>query len=582
MKFPRFHTLFLAILILSAVPHSSLATNNTDSLFITQAREYVDNFYFPSNPAQATSLGIHQYDSKIEDLSQIGIQNKITQLKQYQSRIQAIDPQLLSENMKADRELVLNNIRSQLLGLEKIQLYKKDPDLYSGTITNSAFVIMERKFASAEDRLHALVAREKLMPDLLQEARHNLHNPPPIYTQIAIEQLPGIIRFFQTDVPAAFKDVQDLKLQKEFAASNAAVITALQHYQAWLQSYLLPRSQGDFRLGVSLFRQKLQYDEMVDLPLNQLLTIGMTNMRQNQKALAQLTKEIDPSKTPRQLINALGKEHPAPNDLLDTFRNSFNELISFIEKKNIITLPSPIRPIVEETPPFLRAVTFASMDTPGPFETVANEAYFNVTLPAAHWNNERVKEFMAQFNFPVITNIAVHEAYPGHYVQFLWVRKNEDYFRKIFGAASNAEGWAHYCEQMMVDEGLGKDQSNHQAQRLRLGLLQEALLRNARYIVAIKMHTGQMSFKQAQDFFVQEGYQTPTVALVETKRGTLDPTYLYYTLGKLEILKLRTDLKKKLGPAFNLKKFHDDFMKQGFPPIKIVRKTMLQDDSPVL
>jgi uncharacterized protein (DUF885 family) len=226
------------------------------------------------------------------------------------------------------------------------------------------------------------------------------------------------------------------------------------------------------------------------------------------------------------------------------------------------------------------------MDTPGPFEKVATEAYFNVTVPDKLDPPAKVAGLMASFNRGTIVSTAVHEAYPGHYVQFLWMHEAPTKVRKLLGANSNAEGWAHYCEQMMLDEGYGQPgagaKTKREAKLLRLGQLEDALLRDARFIVGIQMHTGKMSFDQAVQFFVKEGYQSRETALVETKRGTADPTYLYYTLGKLEILKLREDLRKKEGAAFSLEKFHDDFMKQGFPPIKIVRQALLGDDSPAL
>jgi uncharacterized protein (DUF885 family) len=241
---------------------------------------------------------------------------------------------------------------------------------------------------------------------------------------------------------------------------------------------------------------------------------------------------------------------------------------------------------VEETPPFMRATTFASMDTPGPFEAHATEAYFNVTLPDKDMTATQVESFMHAFNIGTVISTAVHEAYPGHYIQFLWVPQAPSRVRKLLGASSNAEGWAHYCEQMMLDQGYGQPgagaKDEREAKFLRLGQLQDALLRNARFIVGIQMHTGKMSFDEAVEFFQKEGYQSKESALVETKRGTSDATYLYYTLGKLEILKLREDMKKKQGAAFSLEEFHNTFLRQGFPPIKIVREAMLGDGSPVL
>ncbi|HLQ51804.1 MAG TPA: DUF885 domain-containing protein, partial [Terriglobales bacterium] len=329
------------------------------------------------------------------------------------------------------------------------------------------------------------------------------------------------------------------------------------------------------------------YDEMVDIPLDKLLEIGMADLRRNQQRYKETAAMLDPSQTPQQILEQMGKDHPEPDKLLQSFRDVLGGLKAYIEEKKIITIPSDVMPIVEETPPFARALTFASMDTPGPFETKAKEAYFNVTLPEHDWTPEQVAEHMAGFNYGTIISTAVHEAYPGHYIQFLWQPQAPSKIRKLLGAATDVEGWAHYCEQMMLDEGYGRDpnlplEQDKKFLKLRLGQLQDALLRNARFIVGIKMHTGEMTFDQGVDFFVTEGYQSRTNGERETRRGTSDPTYLYYTLGKLQILKLREDYKKKMGDKFTLQEFHDQFIKQGFPPIKVIRKAMLGDDSPVL
>ena len=560
-------------------------TTSSATAFAKLADEFFDTYYFPTHPTTATATGIHSYDNKLEDYSRAGIDREVADLQKWNKKVDAIDPKGLDEQSRGDRQLVLNTIHSTLLTLQTIRPWEKNPDTYSSGITYSAFVIMERKFAPLPDRLRVLIEREKRMPAVLQAARTNLRNPPKIYTEIALEQLPGLIAFFTHDVPAAFKDVSDTDLQTQLAASNKTVIKALGDYQAWLKTDLLPKSKGDFRIGADTYRKKLAFDEMVDTPLDKLIEIDMANLRKNQAEFARVAKEIDPDKTPTQMLAGLAADHPDPSRLLDSFRATFDGLITFIDAKQIITIPSTVRPILEETPPFMRAMTFASMDTPGPYEKVAKEAYFNVTLPDPAWNKQRTDEFMAQFSYPVISSIAAHEAYPGHYVQFLWMHNISDRVRKLLGANTNVEGWAHYCEQMMLDEGLAQSvypNDVRQQKMLRLGQLQDALLRNARFVVGIKLHTGQMTFDQAVDFFVKEGYQSHAVGVVETKRGTSDPTYLYYTLGKLEILKLRADVEAKQGKAFNLKQFHDSFMQQGFAPIRIVRHAMLHDDSPTL
>ena len=558
--------------------------------------EFFKDVYFKFSPTNGTAAGLHEYDPKLEDYSAAGIAANVAALHEYEEKVEAIDPSALDAPVAADREILLNNIKSELLTLEVIRGWEKNPDNYSSGITTSAFVIMERPYAPANVRLRALVEREKQMPKALDEARKNLKNPPKIFTEIALEQIGGDIGFFEHDVPSAFfsgadgeEVATDAAAKAEFAKTNAAVIAALKSYASWMKTDLLPRSNGDFKLGADTYRKKLSYDEMVDLPLDKLLQIGMDDLHKNQAEAARVAKEIDPTKTLQQEMDELQKMTPPPDQLLSTFHATFDSLIGFIRANHIVTIPTDVQPTLEETPPFMRATTFASMDPPGPFETHSKKAYFNVTLPEKDWTAEHTASFMAQFNVGTIVSTSVHEAYPGHYVQFLWMPQFGSNIRKVLGANTTIEGWAHYCEQMMLDEGYDAAPAGatpaqvKQAKLIRLGQLMDALLRDARFVNSIKLHTDpNWTMKDAEDFFVEEGYQTPAIAEVETKRGTGDPMYLYYTLGKLEIMKLRADYKKKMGAAYTLGGFHDALMKQGFAPIKVVRKAMLGDDSPVL
>jgi uncharacterized protein (DUF885 family) len=530
---------------------------------------YFDEYYFPSNPSTATYTGLHQYDGELEDYSRAGIARRVAKLKQFEAAFAKLPA-------GDDRDLLLSSIRAGLLELETVRNWERNPDNYSSLITSSAFTLMARAFAPPEARLRSLISRERKMPSLLADARANLKNPPRIYTEIAIEQLPGMVRFFEHDVPLAFQAVTDKRLMAEFQAANRGVIAALRDYEAFLKNDLLARSHGDYRLGAENFGKKLRYEEMVDLPLDRLLEIGYADLRANQEKFRRTAAAIDPARTPQQILGELEKEHPAAGQLLDAYRDVVVRLRDYITAHKLVTIPSPTLPILEETPPFARALTFASMDTPGPYETVAKEAFFNVTLPETAWPPERVEDFLRGSHRGVILSTAIHEAYPGHYVQFLWLQRAPSRVRKLLSANTFVEGWAHYCEQMMFDEGYTADPW------LKLGQLQDALLRDARYIAGIQMHTGKMTFEQAVDFFVAEGFQAHEIALRETKRGTSDPTYLYYTLGKLQILKLREDYRQRLGDRFSLQEFHDHLLGQGYPPIKIVRHAMLGDDSPTL
>jgi uncharacterized protein (DUF885 family) len=585
--------LLLAVLLAGLTAYAQHGTpapasaTDIDKVFTLLGDHYFDEYYFKFNPTQGTAAGFHQYDNQLEDYSRASIDKQVSTLKDFQKLVGKIDLQQLSVAQRVDQWLLLNDINARLLTLENIRPWEKNPDLYSSSITNSIFGIMARTFAPPAQRLKSVIAREKQIPAVFQAARQNLKNPPPIYVDVALEQLPGIISFFQKDVPEAFKAVKDQALLAQFHASNQKVMDELKSYQEWLQKDLKPRAHGDFRIGADNYRKKLLYNEDVDIPLDRLLEIGMANLRLNQQAFKDTAAKIDPNKTAQQILEELGKDHPAPDKLLQSFRDTLGGLKDFLAQRHIVRLPSEVLPIVEETPPFQRALTFASMDTPGPFEKIAKEAFFNVTLPEPSWTPQQVQEHMAGFNRGTIISTAVHEVYPGHYTQFLWVPYAPSKVRRLLGCSSNAEGWAHYGEQMMLDEGYGRtpgvDPEHDTAFfKLRLGQLQDALLRNARFIVGIQMHTGKMTFDQGVEFFEKEGYQSHLNGLRETKRGTSDATYLYYTLGKLEILKLRDDYKKKMGGKYSLDKFHNEFLKQGFPPIKLIRGLMIGDGSPVL
>jgi len=549
------------------------------------ADDYISQ-YLAFSPAASTQLGVHQHDAELDDYSAASLAKQVAWFQEFEKRVLAFEPGSLSAINAADREILLNQIRANLLELQVVRTFAKDPDIYSSGAAGSVYVIMSRKFAPADERLRSVIARQKQFPRFFADARANLQGVPRIYTEIALEQLPGTIGFFEKDVPAAFADAADPAVKSAFAESNAAAIKILREYEAWLKSDLLPRANGDFRIGADTFSKKLLYDDMVATPLDRLLEIGMADLRKNQSEFQRVAKEVDPAKSPAEVLAQLQSMHPAPGEVMQSFRNTFDGLTAFINSRHIIGLPGNSKPTLQETPPFERATTTASMDTPGPFEKVATEAYFNVTLPRPGDSPEDVAGIMAGLNVGTIISTSIHEVFPGHFTQYLWEKRAPTKLRMLLSANTNVEGWAHYSEQMMLDEGYAQPGAGakdlRESRLIRLGQLQDALLRDARFVAGIQMHRGQFTLDQSREFFVKEGFQSPKIADIETKRGTSDPTYLYYTLGKLQILKLREDLRKKQGSAFSLGKFHDDFMSQGFPPIAIVRRALLGDSSPTL
>jgi len=563
--------LFLAASCSRQPAPAQKTTESRDAEFTNIAHEVVEDLY-KRQPTQATFLGIHKYDDRLEDYSRQAVTDQIAAWRKFRDRVNAIDQASLNAENQLDREQLLHAIDSVLLTQDVVRPWAKNPDIYSSGMTNTAYIMIKREFAPPEQRLRELVAREKAMPAALAEARKNLENVPQIYTEIAIEQLDGNRDFFETAVPGAFGSVKDKVLLDEFKETNAAVVAALGDYKKWMQDDLLKRSKGEFAIGENTYKKKLSADEMVDVPLDQLLEIADRDLKKNQAAFTETARRIDPNKTPEQVLAGVQADHPPASKLLQITQAELDSIGGFMTDHHIITVPKAAPARVQETPPFLRATTSASMDIPGPFETIATEAYYNMTLPDPKWPAKETAEFMRQWYYAAISNVSVHEVWPGHYLQFLYARNFPSDVRKVFSAATNSEGWAHYCEQMVIDEGFHGDDP-----RYRLAQIQDALLRDVRFIVGIRMHTKGMTVKEAEDFFVKEAYQPRPVARSESKRGTSDPTYGYYTMGKLMILKLRDDYKAKQGNAYSLQGFHDAFIKLGPLPLPLMRKAMLEE-----
>ena len=541
-----------------------------DAAYATLAGEILADLY-RRNPTYATDLGLHEFDGQLEDYSSAALREELAAIARFSDALVRVDPGSLSPQNRLDREFLLHWLESRRLDLDGIRRWARDPDVYSSGITNSAYALIKRDYAPAAVRLRSLVARERAMPEVLAAARRNLADVPRIYAEIAIEQLDGNQEFFRKAVVDAFATVEDRGLQAEFKQANDAVIAALGAYKAWLQSDLLPRAHGDFAIGADLYRRKLVADEMIDTPLDALLQIAEDDLRRNQAAFTATARLIDPARSPREVLEALQQDHPPPSKLLQTTQDELDALGRFMTERRIVTIPTDAAPAqVQETPPFMRATTSASMDTPGPFEKARMRGYYSMTLPDPAWTEARQEDFMRQWFYALITNVSVHEVWPGHYLQYLYAAQYPSDVRRVLWSNSNVEGWAHYCEQMVIDEGFHADDP-----RYRLAQLQDALLRDARFIVGIRMHTAGMTVAQAEAFFEQEGYQPRPVAVSETKRGTSDALFGYYTMGKLAILKLREDYRRKLGAGYALQDFHDRFIALGPLPLPLVREAML-------
>ena len=532
------------------------------------------NAYFEWNPSAATSVGFHEYDSRMEDYSAASFKNRIGKLKELQRQLAAL-PTTRTADEAIDLELLDSQIRAELLDIETLETWRHNPMNYVSMPGTTIDNLMKRNFAPKADRLRSAIGRLKGVPAMIEAMKQNVENPPHEFTDLAFRIAHGSVGFFKESVADWAKQAasDDPALLNDFNTANAAATGALDDAAGWLQKTLLPESKGPYAIGADSFSKKLLYEEMVDTPLDRLLAIGEDNLEKDYNAFIATARKIDPFKSPSEVMKSLSNEHPTEASLIPDAKKTIEGIIQFIRDKNIVTISSEVRPTITETPPYARSGTFASMDTPGPYETKATEAFYYVTPPETDWDAKHKEEHLRGFNPPVMKIISIHEAYPGHYIQFLNAKEFPTKTRKLIACGTNAEGWAHYSEQMMVEEGFGNGDP-----RTRLAQLQEALLRDARYVVGINLHTAGWTVEQGARFFVEKAFQESASAYEEARRGAYNPTYLYYTLGKLQIYKLREDYRKSKGSGYTLQGFHDQFVKQGSIPIKLIRRILLPGD----
>lgn len=555
-----------------------------DSKFESLAQEYLQG-YLAWRPQQGTTLGLHDFDGKVTDFSSASLSAEHARLSSFEERLRHLRAGDLSPQTFYDFRILRAAIKRELFGFDEMRIYSKNPMTYAGVLDVNIYV--KRNFATLETRVRSITAILNAAPKIFAAARANLaESLPGPEIELAIDQANGAADFLSKDLVDALAQVKDAKLMTDFKAANDLAIAELKHYSAYLRDQKVPKADKDFALGTEKYARLLEYGELVKMSPEQLLEIGFRELHAQQTAFAEAAHQIDPGKPPVKVFQEIQKDHPSEQKLIPDTAKDLEGIRQFLVDHRIISLPSPVRAQVTETPQFLRATSFASMDTPGPFEMKATEAYYYVTPPEVQWSAQQKEQWLTAFNYYTTDIVSIHEVYPGHYVQFLHLNASPaTRLEKIFSSYAFTEGWAHYTEQMMVDEGFGaqgaRDGSSPQASltaaKYRLAQTDEALLRVCRFCVSVKMHCQKMSVDEATRFFQQNCYYEEKPAHQEAMRGTYDPEYLYYTLGKLEILKLREDYRKQQGAQFSLRQFHDEMLRHGAPPIRLLREVMLKD-----
>ena len=572
----HFNSCLIAALILCNAVAIEVRAAETTPFQSIVADWYQDEFR--NHPLAANYAGFHEWDGKLEDVSPAAHAAERKRLHKWLEIFSSIAPKSLSPLDRDDREILIGKAKAALLEEEDIQMWRRDPGAYSGLAVEAVFQTIKRDYAPLADRMRFAIAREQGIPAMLATAKTVIDKPPRVYVDVALENIDGAIGFFDGSVAEAFRPVANPDLQKQLADANAKALAALKDYQAWLKT-IQSTANGSFALGMENYHRKLAYEEMIDLPVDQVLSVGEAQLKKDQAAYVAAAHRIDPNAAPDAVAAALLKDHPTAETLVSTAADQLVALRKFIVDHDLVPLPPEHAPTVKPTPTFERALIEAEEDSPGPYDKTANEAFYFITPPGDDLTPAQREEYLEGYSTSVLNNVSVHEVFPGHFVQLMLMRSLPDLsmVRRLSQTSSNVEGWAHYCEQMTLDEGFGGDDP-----KLRLGQIIDALLRDARYIVGIKLHTGGMTIDQATDFFIHEGYQSPPVARKEALRGTSDPTYLYYAVGKLEILKLRRDWQAKMGDKYTIGDFHKHLMEAGTVPLKIIRREMMGADGPLL
>ncbi len=575
-KVKRYMLLLLVLAAVSCTDNQKKSNANGDSAFEKVAEEYIKG-YLNWRPQSGVSLGLHEYDGKLPDYSKASIDEELKRLKYYDKMLSETDTASLSTNSYYDWKILRSGIKNEIFSFEDLKIYTKNPMTYAGAVDVNIYI--KRNFAPIEQQIKSIIAIENKVPQFYENAKANLQDTLAIpHIQLAIEIARGSASFLENDLRVALKEVKNESLMKEFTAANKKAIAAINDYALFLEKEKLPKANNNYAIGKDNYQKMLLYGESITLTADKILAAGMEELQKEQASFNAAAKIINPNKKSIDVYNELQKEHPTAQSLIADAKKNTEAIRQFLIDHQIVTLPSEVRVKVEETPAFARATSTASMDTPGPFETKATEAYYYITPVDPKWTPKQQEDWLAQFNFYTTDVVSIHEAYPGHYTQFLHLNASDaSKVRKIFGSYAFIEGWAHYTEKMLIDAGYGNSGDSIKAAKFRLAQSGEALLRICRLCVSIKTHCQGMNVEQATQFFMDNWYQGDKPSRQEALRGTYDPGYLFYTLGKLQILKLQEDYKKQEGVNYSLKKFNDAMLDNGMPPIQIMRELLLAD-----
>ncbi len=565
---------WIAVLVVFALGCTAAPDRKENTRFETLSRRYMEGS-FAFSPSFATYWGFHELDDSLENWTPEAIRAEESRIRKTLEDLKAIDPKKLDDATRIDYDLFRHGVQANLLDLTEIRPWEKDPGRYNfGYMLET---MISRDYAPAEARLRQLTSRLRQVGRQLENARANLKNPPRMFTEFASGDFEGTVSYLEKDVTQAFSSVKDSTLLGEFEHAKADAIQETKRHVAWMRETLLPASDGSYILGEDLYRKKLLYDEMIDLPLDSLLAIGERELARLKARYAGAARRIDASKSLDQVVAMMRRDHPPADSLLDYARGLLEGARGFCIASRFVNIPSEVRCQVRPTPEFAASRSFASFDGPGPLETKATDAFYNITLPGKGWSKQRVEEHLQGFSRWTLPSVTIHEVYPGHYTHFLYAKNAPSYVRKTMGSGAFAEGWGLYTEEALLDRGYGNGDP-----RVEFGIMRWALVRACRLQVGIRVHTRGMTMEEGTRYFMDHAGLERANAEREAGRAAFDPTYSIYTMGALQIRKLRDDVEAAQGNNFDLPQFHATILSQGSLPVALQRRLLLRGEGTIL
>jgi uncharacterized protein (DUF885 family) len=573
---------FFAFLLAGAVSFSAgnLFATPDDDRFQKLAADYIEQ-NLQTYPEQATALGDHRFDDRLTDYSPETRAKELAAAKAFREKLNSFGPDAkLSGPNGVDLRILKDSVDYQIFALEELKDEDWNPLTYNQSLANSLYLIVVRDFDSPEKRIPNLRKRMEGIPAVIAQAKANLKHSPKVYTETAIDQMQGAVNFVREGLNPLLDRAPQMK--KELAPLQEKTALALEEYKKWLQSDLLPRSDGDFRLGLPKFRKKLRFELASDLSVEELMKRAKADLASTQTAIYETALSLykkyfpnadaatlsDKKKVTTAVLDKLAEQHPDDNTIVDLAQKVVVEATNFVRAKNLVTVPDkPLKVIV--MPEFKRGQGIAYCDSPGPLEK-NGETFFACEPTPKDWTNERKDSFYREYNNYMVRDLTVHEAMPGHYLQLAHANefRAPTLVRAIFQSGTFIEGWAVYMEQVMAEAGYGGPEVKMQQLKMRLRVICNAILDQS-------IHTANMSEQEALDLMMKEGFQQEGEAVAKWKRARLSSTQLStYFIGVTEHLEMRERAKAKAGASFDLKKYNDSVLSFGSPPVKYVRELL--------